>query len=301
MTQLNKVFMAFASGSESKEETPSFKNYIGVGAYHVIGINPNKKELEVIYGREIKEEPVYISKDKDGIPQIRIDFIIKTDPSVNNGIELTTKAVAFLKRKGRRTNDGNKIQYINLYGDTVWLTDEEMKNGVVPENVKDRFVHKNTRPAIEGEEQLVNFLKAYIGIPQVMFKGKMITDPSKAVAQLEKLENYFKGDISEIKQAIGLQPNNRVKLFTMVKTTDDNKKYQAICMSQPMKFSQTDYTWSYGQLEKEIANGRYANHKYSIRPLEEYSEVIKPTSFEVPTTQADMGWFNAPQTDDLPY
>lgn len=305
MTQLNKVFMAFASGSESKEETPSFKNYIGVGAYHVVGINPSKKELEGIYGREIKEEPVYISKDVDGVPQVRIDFIVKTDPAFNNGIELTTKATIFLKRKGRRTTDGSKIQYINQYGDTAWLTDEQAKSEVIPENLS-RFIVKNIRPIYEGEENLVKFLKAYIGIPQVCFakKGeaiKMIADPTTAEALLEKVENYFKGDISEIKQAIGLQPNNRVKLFTMVKLTDDNKKYQAICMSQPMKFSQTNYTYSFGELEKEIANGRYANHKYSIRPLEEYSEVIKPTSFDIPSAPADMGWFNAPQSDDLPY
>lgn len=302
MSKVGYNFMAFGSGVESTEETiSSFKNYIGIGAYHVVGINPTKKELEKIYGREVKEEPVYISTDKDGIAQVRIDFIVKSDPSVNNGIEFTTKAVCFLKRKGRRTTDGNKRQFINLYGDTAWLTDEQAKAEEIPENMKERFLPVKIRPSYEGEETLVKFLKAYIGIPQVSFKGKMIPDPTKAEALLEKVESYFKGDVSEIKNAIGLQPNNRVKLITMVKLTDDNKKYQAIYMTQPMKFSQTDYTWSYGELEKEIANGRFVNHKTSIKPLAEYSEIIKPTSFDTPQSPASMDWFNAPQTDDLPY
>ena len=50
----NKVFMAFASGKESSEEG-SIKRYIGIGSSFVVGVCPNKKELEALYGTTLEK------------------------------------------------------------------------------------------------------------------------------------------------------------------------------------------------------------------------------------------------------
>ena len=89
----SKVFMAFAKGQESTDGA-IVKRYTGVAPCFVVGVNPNKEELERIYGTTIDSVPEYRSSvEADGkkVETVRIDFIVKTDPTKSNDIEMTTK------------------------------------------------------------------------------------------------------------------------------------------------------------------------------------------------------------------
>lgn len=65
----------------------------------------------------------------------------------------------------------------------------------------------------------------------------MVELPNKADAEarLDKIENYFKGDYSELREAISLQPKNRVKGLFGVRTTEDGKQYQAVYVQKFLK------------------------------------------------------------------
>ena len=101
-----KVFMAFASGSESKENVR--KLYKGIAPVFVRAVNPNKAVLSSFYGVDIEEDPVYMGETEIGnddnkkkVPQVRIDFLVITNPEKSNGIEMRTKISFFIKKAFR--------------------------------------------------------------------------------------------------------------------------------------------------------------------------------------------------------
>ena len=87
MEKKNFSFMAFGKAQESKEAA-EIKRFTGVGSVFVVGVNPNKSELEKLYDRELDKDPEY-GTEKDGVVSARNDFIVKTDSDAegNNGIE----------------------------------------------------------------------------------------------------------------------------------------------------------------------------------------------------------------------
>ena len=129
----NKLLMAFASGSESTEEL-SFKRYIGIAPVSVLAVNPTKSELEAIYGRTLEKDVEYITDvERDGVKtkQVRIDFIIATDP-IKSGIELKTKMSFFVRGDFNYNKDASKVQVIDKFGRTAWVTVEQAKNHEIP-------------------------------------------------------------------------------------------------------------------------------------------------------------------------
>ena len=118
----NYVMMAFGKAQESKE-APEIKRYTGVGSVFVMGVNPNKSELEKLYERELDKDPDYIT-EKDGVVSARVDFVVKTDTAVkcNNDIELLTKISMFIRKEYRFNKDKTKVQVIDKYGITAWVT-----------------------------------------------------------------------------------------------------------------------------------------------------------------------------------
>lgn len=306
---MNTLFMAFGAGKESTEGSV-VKRYIGVAPVYVLAVNPNKAELEKLYDTEIENAPEYLGESEVGpegnkrtVPQVRLDFIIKTD-SDKCGIDMMSKISFFLKRDARYNRDATKIQVINKYGETTWLPVENAKAGTVPENLS-WFEPADFRPAYIGEEELTNFIKAYLDIPNKSYRKKDgtvvdIKDKSEAEARLDNIENYFKGDFSELRNVIALQPKNKVKCMFGVKTTDENKQYQAVYTQKFLKNNVTDYSKFDEKLQERKANGAYPDTEFSVCDLKEYG--VEATNFsEVNNSDNDMPfgegdssspWFN---------
>ena len=215
-------FMAVAAGRESTEGS-AVKRYIGVAPVFVLTVNPSKEELEKIYGVEIEKVPEYLGEmevgdDKHKVPNLRFDFIVKTD-AAKCGIEFTTKVALFLRNEVRYNKNKTKCQVIDKYGRATWVTPEQLKGHVIPldKNGNPLQIDADYRPAYEGEENLTNFIKAYLNIPNPMsyVNGKWVENPKvkaeECECRLEHISDYFKGDISEIKSITTFQPNNKVK------------------------------------------------------------------------------------------
>lgn len=294
---VNKTFMAFAAGKESTEGV-AVKRYIGVAPVYVLAVNPNKAELEKLYDTELENAPEYIGEaevgqegNKHKVPQVRLDFIVQADSEKCNGIDMKTKVPFFIKKEVRYNKDETKIQVINKYGETTWLPIENAKNGTVPENLS-WFEAADFRPAFIGEEELTAFIKAYLNIPNKSYRKKdgtvvELKDKSEAEARLDKITDYFKGDFSELRNVLALQPKNKVKCMFGVRTTDENKQYQAVYTQKFLKNNVTDYSKLDEELQERKANGAYPDTEFSICDLKEYS--VEATEFA--TTTEDDGDF----------
>lgn len=277
-----KVFMAFAAGKQSTESAP-IKRYIGMAPVYVLGVNPNKAELEAIYGRPQEKEPEYVSViDNNGvqIKQARIDFIVATnqpgkDPV--NPINMITKVSFFLRNTPYVGSASGKTQIIDKYGRTAWATQSDLSNKTIP-------VYKNGpaniaadyRVAYRGESELINFLTRYLNLDDVMVYNQnngtwtMNDNPENSEASLEKIANYFNGDFSELRDICTLQPNNKVNCMFGVRTTDKGE-FQTVYTNMFYKGGARNFD----RIKKEYLEsknaGSYSDTEYDNCPLKEYS------------------------------
>jgi hypothetical protein len=285
----NKVgyaFMAFSKGTENKESN-AVKRYTGVAPVVILAVNPNKAELEKLYNTQLENDPEYlgeveVGEDKHKVQNSRLDFIVKTDANKCGGIEFTTKITFFIKREYRYNKDQTKIQVIDKYGRTAWVTIEQAKAHEIPMYKNGPAnIDKDYRPAYNGEEKLTNFIKAYLNIPNVMKyvneKWVMVDNPEDCEARLEHIEDYFKGNFKELRDVIALQPNNRIKVLFGVKTTDDNKQYQAFYDQMFLRNFTTDYSKLDADLQERKAAGAYPTTEFTVCDLKEYN--VKATNF----------------------
>ena len=273
--------MAIAQGNETKETQGGVKLMTGLVPMMVVAVNPNKKELEQIYGRDLEKEPEYISVDENGVKKLRIDFIMKTVISDKLGCneEIVTKVPFFLEDKIAYTSDGSKVYMLNLYGENACIPVEDAKKNTLPDNMQ-WYNTTKMRPAYRGEIELVGFLKQYLGIPNRAFKDKVIPDISKAEIQLEKIKNYFNGDIKEFVSVVNLRkPTNIVLLVGGVRTTDDNKQYQAWYLKKPLKYGTVNLDY----IKKDIAE-RQSQMNVDFGPADLRFRIYsnEPTVFEGP-------------------
>lgn len=283
--------MAFGQGQVSSEGG-IIKRYIGVASVFVLGVNPLKEELEKLYGRTLDNAPEYLGEAEVGdakVPQARLDFIVKADPEKyldehNQPLNFVSKVSLFIRRAYRYNKDNTKVQVIDKYGRTAWVTVEQAKAHEVPVYSNGPAnIDKNYRPAYIGEEELIKFLIAYLNIPscQRYVDGKWVMNDadklSDSEASLEHIEDYFKGDFSELKTIIGYQPNNKLKVLFGVRNTDDNKQYQTVYTRMFLKNGVSDYS----KLDKDVKetqnSGALSTSEFDCTELHEY--VVESTNF----------------------
>ena len=302
---INKSYAFLAIGkTQESTETQEFKKYVGVGSSFVVAVNPTKKELESLYGREQANDPEYVV-DTDNGKEARITFIVKTDPNVNNGIEVLNRVMFTLRNAPAYNRDETKVQVIDKYGNTTWANAEDAKAGkkLFSASGKELKVAEGYRMACVGEADLIGFLKAYLCVGDAFnyVNGAWVLkdDAEDYVFGLEHIKDYFTGDFSEIKEAIKLQPNNKVKLLYGVRTTDEGKQYQAVATRDGMVLRNSAGSNAIARLEKELANakaaGSYASTDFRVQELAEWTVEATNLSSTPVETGTESG------TGDMPW
>lgn len=297
--------MAIAKGKESTEAT-GYKRYIGVGAAFVKAVNPNKKEMEALYGREQENEPEYVGTvERDGkdIPNVRISFITNPDPE-KYGEGILIPHTYFLRREYRYNSDKTKVQVIDKYGRTAWVTIEQAKNHEIPMYSNGPAnLDKDYRPAFVGEEELTQFLINYLNIPNVMKydrannKWYLVDNPQDSECRLDEIEKYFKGDFTELRSAIALQPTNKVKILYGVRTSDDNKQYQTTYTRMTLKNSVTDYSKldaDVMEMKSRSTSASVAQTEYRVDDFQEYKVEATSITESTATTESSNLPFDDP-------
>lgn len=291
----HNVFFAFGKAVESKESAP-VKRYVGIAPVKVVAVNPTKAELEKIYNTTLDNEPEYLgSREVNGnnVPYVRVDFVVKTDVD-KSGIDMITKVSFFVRKQYMMNKDATKVKVVDKYARTAWVTQEEFKNKLIPTYANGPArIDNNYRMLYQGEEELLMFVKNYLGILDVdeYVDGvwRMRSNPEDYTAGFSDMEKWFKGDISEIKGAIAMMPDNYIKLLFGVRTTDEGREYQDVFSRASQRFNTRKNTTIEKALTEAKNAGAYPNTYFETCELKEYA----PAPTNVAATVAD--------DDDLPF
>lgn len=264
-------------------ENGGFKRYIGVAPFVVEGVNLNKEELSALYGREVTNDPVYLSTvDVNGkqVERVAITFYLSTE--INGEKEFFSARYSLTKAPQIGTQTG-KYHVIDRFGRTAWVTEEELNTKSLPEKQR---IDASYRPMYGGnEEYLIRFFRALLGVPSVekwkrengvnTYVG-LIDDPESAVLCFDDINKFFAGDFTELRSMVKMT-NNKVKFAVGIRRSDDNRVYHDLFINYPMPAN----SGNYARLEKEIGdaqdNGAYANTTFEICDLKEWVET--PTDF----------------------
>lgn len=301
--------MAIARGNESKE-AQEFKRYTGIAPVFIRAINPDKKEHEALFNTFLEETPKYVDskEDQDGTTYKNARVALVLQPDVEKiGFEMPLITMAlFLQDRPRVGAASGKTQVIDKYGRTAWATDEELAAHAIPVYKNGPAdIDKDYRPAYVGEEELMEFVKAYLCIPNVTTwdaeNRKMVPNtkvkPEECECRFDNLDKVFKGDFSEIKDALGFQPTNKVKVLLGVRTdVETGKLYQSVYTRKFLRNASNNYS----SLDKEVQemiknaaeNGRTLNTEYDVAPVHEYA--VAATTFQ-PTSET------AAPSEDMPF
>lgn len=294
--QKEKLFMAINIGQKSEESTiETYKRYIGISPVYVVAVNPTKAELQTMYpeAQEIKEQE-YLS-EKDGVKTFRVDFRLRTDPEWGNKIDTTARLNFFLANEVVTNKDQTKIQVIDNYGETCWVTKEQYKAKMKPDTSR---VVGDYRPCHKGEADFYQFLKCWLNIKDSTLWNndfrKWLPREADELKDCEISLNWdelMKGNIKEVKDIIDKVKDYRVKVCFGVKTTEDNNQYQDIYRHRFLKNSQNNYNIIEKDIKNAKQNGRYADTVYSIENLKEWK--VEETQFTntvttTPISEADI-------------
>lgn len=303
------AFMAFAKGTQSVEPV-EVKHYVGVASSIVLGVCPSKDELAKIYGRTSDNEPVYTGEfevEGNKVPQARVSIYLQPDPAKykrDDDSNLPPVQKTFFIAKTYRWNRSKtKLQVIDKYGRTAWVTEAQLANHEIPMYANGPAnLDKDYRPAYLGEEVFTNFMKAYLGIPEEkrFVDGKWVTVdggawckgivPSDCEARLMDIDAIFGGNFKEIKEAIAGMPTNKVKALYGVKS--HNGKLYADIYDMFLKNGVTDYAKLAADVEQRKGMGAYPNTEFQICELKEYS--VEATDF-TSAAPAVQNPFNDPE------
>ena len=219
----------------------------------------------------------------------------------------------FIRNEYRFNKDKTKVQVIDKYGRTAWVTKEQAKNHEIPVYKNGPAnIDKDYRPAYVGEEDITNFLKLFLGISNVEKWVKneatgrrevvgLVDNPQDCECRLENIEDYFKGKFNEIKDAINLMPNNKIKVLFGVRTTDEGKQYQDVYTRKFLSNTVSVYDKLAEDVQTNKDNGAYPNTEFVVADLQEYT--VQATNFnntnnnngDMPfdeETSASTDWFN---------
>jgi hypothetical protein len=198
-------------------------------------------------------------------------------------IELKSVLSVYLVDKPYVGSRSGKHQIIDKYGRTAWATPEEIANKQIPQYKNGPAnIDADYREAYVGEEDLTNFIRAYINIPNVekWEDGKvvgLIDNPENAECRLDHIADYFKGNVKELKDILSYQPNNKLKVLFGVKTQNDGSQTQTIYTKMFLKNNIANYSKLDENVKERKNSGAESSTDYDVTDIHE--DVVTPTDF----------------------
>ena len=309
--------MAISRGNASKE-AQEFKRYIGVCPVFVKAVNPNKTEHEKLFNTTLEEAPVYVQDKEDAegnsYKNVRISVVMQPDiEKIGFEMPLVTMPLFVTNQKQFGAKSG-KYQVVDKYGRFAWATEAEISAKEIPtySNGKKADISNDYRIAYVGEEALTKFIRAFLYIPEITVwdnneqcrvpNTKDKPEECECRLDVETFEKLFKGDFSEIKEILGFQPNNKVKVCLGVRTdANSGKLFQSVYTKKFISNAATNYSSLDKMLQADASyaaeNNKVLNTEYSAETVHEYS--VTPTTFSAAPENAPSGDmpFDGPSED----
>lgn len=288
--------MAISKGNASKE-AQEFKRFIGVCPVFVKAVNPNKAEHEKLFNTTLEEAPVYVQdkEDSDGnsYKNVRISVVLQPDTEkIGFDMPLVTMPLFITNQKQYGANSG-KYQVVDKYGRFAWATEAEISAKEIPtySNGKKADISNDYRIAYVGEEDLTNFIRVFLCIPSITkwdnnekcMVPNTDVKPEECECRLdiETFEKFFKGDFSDIKDILGFQPTNKIKVCLGVRTDANGKLFQSVYTKKFISNAATNYSSLDKALQADIAyattHNKALSTEYSAKAVHEYT--VTPTTF----------------------
>jgi hypothetical protein len=209
--------MAFTGNKSDKEVIKTRKLYTGLANFTILAVNPTEKECNTLGITQRVGE--YVSTNKQGLPQVRVDSWLKIKSIPLPHPELDRSALKdnfplqkisfFITDDEIRSKEtpGNKL-WINLAGRTTWADSVEKVSG----NPKmDWFNTKDLRPLLQGEETITRFLAAFMNVD-------MRADDVEC--RVEDFKKILKGNVKELRDLTNSWKDNAVQLLLGTKDED---------------------------------------------------------------------------------
>jgi len=224
--------------ANNNNEGVSFKKYIGIAPMSVIAVNPTADEIEKLTGHKPEKEPVYVGKLPSGEQTARVKFFL----NVEAGAETKVMTCTFdLIKRVNANMDKTKVQVIDKYGRTAWVTVQQAANDEIPvyKNGPAALAHGYSK-TIVGQDKLISFMKSWLNVynprkwDATTRTWSESTDDkylSKCLCELtpDDLKKIFAGNVEDLKGfvegfgsvrfigTVGLQPNKEGdKLYNLV-------------------------------------------------------------------------------------
>ena len=287
--------MAFTQAqttAATANSSKAFNKYVGVANMKIIAINPSGKQLSELFGGKQMQDQVYtkssISPEGKKITTTTVSIWLRNDE-----LNITTNVRFLISDTGSWNKDKTKFQVIDDYGRTAWVTAEEfsLKKKPISSNGKEIKISTPYRVCYKGEENLQKFIRAFLGIKDVMqYKNggmkEILDDTTKGILDTVK-EKIALGDIDEIKKSIALQPQeSEIKVMLGVKITEEGKEYQVVSPDVfDFAYSKAQKTGSYYKFAQAISNyeqyNRNTDTRYSSKAAEVYNSSIQPDSIKI--------------------
>lgn len=305
--------MAISKGNVSKE-AQEFKRYIGVCPVFVKAVNPNKAEHEKLFNTTLEEAPVYVQDKEDAngnsYKNVRISVVMQPDiEKIGFEMPIVTMPLFVTNQKQFGAKSG-KYKVVDKYGRFTWATESEIQSKTTPtytdketgETKKFDIDMTSARISYVGEEELTDFIRTFLCIPEITKwdndKKCMVPNndakPEECECRLEveSFEKLFKGDFSEIKEILGFQPNNKIKVCLGVRTdANSGKLFQSVYTKKFMSNASTNYNRLDKMLQADVEyaakNNKVLNTEYSAEAVYEYS--VTPTNFSAAPENAPSG------------
>ena len=297
----------FSSGSKTSEN--SFI-HIGVGSFTIASVCPSEEELKELYGSNAKAIQYSKVDETDGKNSATAHIILNLLDDVGNENPVYKRATFYIKEIGFANKDKTKLQVINKYGDTMWVTKEEFQANV-PAHYNPNFIMPY-RPAFIGEEQLIGFIKTYLGIPMSrefsdnQWKNKTADQLAMCEASfsIEEFKKMCAGDFSLLKSILSMQPNNKIKFMLGVRTTEQGQ-FQDVYTRHPINFNARNFNRVVKEINDAINSGNlndvyYDTDNLTLRKYQN-NTTDNPLTNTMTGSASDNPFESASSTSDLPW
>jgi len=186
----------------TEREVKEFKNYVGVGEFHVVGFNLTSDQIKKQLGYEPKQEMNYLKKSQEGNDAVTLTVFLKhKETGVNQ------RATYYIEDKVRTAQDG-KTQYVN--------------NRAMSSYVQEAWFTKNDyRPAFVGEAEFFNFLKNWLS------NFDWFSDDSDTKLDLTLTKDIIKGNVKVLNDLASKYSKQTIGHLIGIRSYD-GKEYQDV-------------------------------------------------------------------------
>jgi hypothetical protein len=267
------------------------RNFVGLGAVTLVAVNPNKKQLEKILGREIQNDPDYsINEDNNGVKTRPLSFWFDSNGKIfSERIYIGNSAIT--------TKNGDKFKFINSVGQISYYASsaEDIANNP---KVSKWYSPNGMRKLLIGEDILYSMLQNFVRY-----------NPKEEGANWMEVmnnigctgENLFQGNYEGLNKFIEYINSNNNMLIVLHainrRETEDGVRYnQKLILRDDTMFRTTDgevMEWMINKLKDYESNQLSAgysitNADYKCCALEEYNPKEFEAEQDVPSDTATL-------------